>query len=80
MGKQTHRLIVDDSVTIEPLSNALGHAVASRQRGTMAREKAAHLEGKLSTMGRPWWKAITEGLTRIPMEAARWNVGRTARS
>jgi hypothetical protein len=47
---------------------------------TMAREKAAHLEGKLSTMGRPWWKAITEGLTRIPMEAARWNVGRTARS
>jgi hypothetical protein len=37
MGKQTHSLIL---ATIEPLSNALGHAVAGRQRGTMAREKA----------------------------------------
>jgi hypothetical protein len=46
---------------------------------TAAREKAARLEGSLSTMGRPWWKRITEGLTRIPLEATRWNFGRSAR-
>jgi len=36
MGKQTHSLIL---ATIEPLSNALGHAVAGHRRGTLAREK-----------------------------------------
>lgn len=46
---------------------------------TAAREKAAHLEGKLSTIGRPWWKRITENLARIPLEPARWNFGRTSR-
>ena len=41
MGKQTHSLILDDDgATIEPLCNALGHAVAGRWRGTLAREKA----------------------------------------
>lgn len=47
---------------------------------TAAREKAAHLEGRLSTIRRPWWKRITESLTRIPLEPTRWNLGRTARS
>jgi len=46
---------------------------------TAAREKAAHLEGKLSTIRRPWWKRITESLARIPLEPARWSFGRTAR-
>lgn len=46
---------------------------------TTAREKAAHLEGKLSTIRRSWWKRITENLTRILLEPARWNFGRTAR-
>lgn len=46
---------------------------------TTAREKAARLEGRLSTIRRPWWKRITESLGRIPLEAIRWNFGRTAR-
>ncbi|HUN97899.1 MAG TPA: hypothetical protein VMU69_16905 [Bradyrhizobium sp.] len=46
---------------------------------TTAREKAARLEGRLSTIRRPWWKRITESLGRIPLEATRWNFGRTAR-
>jgi hypothetical protein len=40
MGKQTQLIVDDDRATIAPLSDALGHAVAGRQRGTMARETA----------------------------------------
>jgi hypothetical protein len=45
-----------------------------------AREKAAHLEGTLSTIRQPWWRRLAEAFPHIPLEAARWNIGRIARS
>ncbi|OKO79040.1 hypothetical protein AC630_18090 [Bradyrhizobium sp. AS23.2] len=38
-----------------------------------AREKAAHLEGRLSTAGPPRWRRLTETLTHIPLGAVRRN-------
>ncbi|MGY8663770.1 hypothetical protein Q3C01_15555 [Bradyrhizobium sp. UFLA05-109] len=45
-----------------------------------AREKAAHLEGRLSTAKQPWRRRLAEAFTHIPLEAMRWNIGRAARS
>jgi hypothetical protein len=37
-----------------------------------AREKAAHLEGRLSVVRQPWWRRLAEAFTHIPLEAVRW--------
>jgi hypothetical protein len=46
----------------------------------VAREKAAHLEGRLSTAKPPLRRRLAEAFTHIPLDTIRWNIGRTARS
>ena len=40
---------------------------------TAAREKAAHLEGALSTLRQSWWRKVAEAFTHFPADAARWH-------
>ncbi|MEK9282557.1 hypothetical protein MTR72_23465 [Bradyrhizobium sp. ISRA442] len=45
-----------------------------------AREKVAHLEGRLSMVRQPWRQRLAEVFRHVPLEALRWNSGRSARS
>ncbi|WFU37453.1 hypothetical protein QA640_23525 [Bradyrhizobium sp. CB82] len=52
-------------------SKLLAELLKANIETTAAREKAAHLEGRLSTVGPPWWRRLTETLTHIPLGAVR---------
>jgi hypothetical protein len=34
-----------------------------------AREKAAHLEGKLSILTQPWWRRLVDAFANVPLQA-----------
>ncbi|GLR91374.1 hypothetical protein [Bradyrhizobium iriomotense] len=54
-------------------SKLLAELLKANIETTAAREKAAHLEGRLSTVTPPWWRRLTETLTHIPLGAVRRN-------
>lgn len=52
-------------------SKLLAELLKANTEMTAAREKAAHLEGRLLTVGQRWWQRLTETLTHIPLSAVR---------
>jgi hypothetical protein len=54
-------------------SKLLAELLKANIETTAAREKAAHLEGRLSTIGQPWWRRLKETLTHIPLGPVRRN-------
>ena len=54
-------------------SKLLSELLKAHVETMAARENAAHLEGRLSTVGQPWWWRLTDALTHIPLGTVRRN-------
>ena len=54
----------------ERTNKLLAELLKAHIEATAAREKAAHLEGKLSILTQSWWRRLRDAFANVPIQAA----------